>query len=686
MPWTQQFQDTFVRSNGAIGNGWTDRNSVWSISSNTLTSASTSFVADALYRPIGESLADQRVVVQLPNNATGPMVLLRYDPVANAGYMCYLDSGGTELKINWLVGGASGPWANSGTFAQAAGDVLMTCDVVGTLITVSLATVAAPGTVIASVSYNDTTNNFPTGQQALFPLSNPNTVKSFTSYTSSSTSFAATPSTIPANHNGNISLALVGSGTTWSSNTFTVSGVSGIAKVSQSIAGGTHATLVISLPAVLPATAGNTGPLTISDGSLSATVTVAAPTLSISPTSGTTGTTPTLALTGANTIWSHETAAGLFTVSGGTGASIATPSVSADLAASDVLTVGSGTGTLTVKDTSTGATATFTATGTPPVAITALTESANDPTGITFTCTVSSGTPNYTAKLYQSTTNPFTPPGSGTLAAMVTQSGTSVSLKDTSPGTGDLYYRMRVVDSAGTPTTATSVQSASQVAIPAKWRANALNLAVVGDSITAQVTDAAGIIAQLQNEDQSVYVTTINSGVNGATTADWAPGGTFLTPSIAAYVTAGVQWVWIMLGTNDAKTAVTTSVGTYSSRLAATAAAYVTAGFKVVINPPPFVVPGSLAGAFDETAPGLLASYRDAIPALANGTTIFAGIPDLFNYSAQNPASSDDGVHPNSTGRPVMENMWVRSFADAQIPSGGGSQVFPVLGSGFIKG
>ncbi len=176
----------------------------------------------------------------------------------------------------------------------------------------------------------------------------------------SSSSLAITPAAIPKNHAGNIVLSIVGTGTTFTGSTvFTPSGVVGVTKISQSITNGTHGTITVTTDAT------HTGTLTITEsvtGSATGTTTIATATLAISPTSGATGTTPSLTMTGANTVWTQETAAGLFTVSGGTGASLATPSVSTDTSATDTLTVGSAAGTLTITDSSTGATATFTAT------------------------------------------------------------------------------------------------------------------------------------------------------------------------------------------------------------------------------------------------------------------------------------------------------------------------------------
>lgn len=84
--------------------------------------------------------------------------------------------------------------------------------------------------------------------------------------------------------------------------------------------------------------------------------------LSVSPTTGETGTTPTITLTGVGTSWESETPTGLFTVSGGSGSAIGTPTITSDTEATATLTVGSAAGSLTITDTSTSETATFTAT------------------------------------------------------------------------------------------------------------------------------------------------------------------------------------------------------------------------------------------------------------------------------------------------------------------------------------
>jgi hypothetical protein len=169
-------------------------------------------------------------------------------------------------------------------------------------------------------------------------------------YTAATRSIAATPAAIPAGHAGNVTLSLVGSGTAWDGSTvFAVSGVTGAAKVSQTVTDATHATLVVT-------TAAGTGTLSITDGqSAPASVAVANPTLSLSPSSGASGGSGSVTATGVNTVWTQETAASLFTLSGGTGASISSINVTTDTAATFTLNRGSATATLTVDDASSSA-------------------------------------------------------------------------------------------------------------------------------------------------------------------------------------------------------------------------------------------------------------------------------------------------------------------------------------------
>jgi hypothetical protein len=176
------------------------------------------------------------------------------------------------------------------------------------------------------------------------------------------TIMTVTPGTIPSGHAGNITLTLSGTGTAWTGSTvFNLAGVANVTKVSQNVASATSATIVVT-------TGAGTGTLAIQEsvtGTSASTMTVAAATLSPTPGSGALNSVQTVTLTGGYTMWTHESAAGLFTLSGGTGASIGTPSVTADGTATVPVTTGTASGTLTITDTSTGATTIFVAGSSP---------------------------------------------------------------------------------------------------------------------------------------------------------------------------------------------------------------------------------------------------------------------------------------------------------------------------------
>jgi hypothetical protein len=80
------------------------------------------------------------------------------------------------------------------------------------------------------------------------------------------------PSALPVNdpHQQNIRLALVGAGWTGGGTTFSVSGVTGVSALHQSVSSGQSATVTVSKPGITG------GTLTVSDGTNSGTVKVKA--------------------------------------------------------------------------------------------------------------------------------------------------------------------------------------------------------------------------------------------------------------------------------------------------------------------------------------------------------------------------------------------------------------------------
>ncbi len=181
-------------------------------------------------------------------------------------------------------------------------------------------------------------------------------------------SFTASPAAIPANHSGSITLTLTGTGTSWTSGSTvtvqnSVTGTTIVTKGTWTQSSGTAATLTVT-------TGAGTGTFTITvDGLVSSSLTVDTASFTISPTTNSTGQTTTVTATGTNTLWSSESASTLFSVSGGTGASISgTPSVTSNTAATFSLVDGSAAGTLTITDAPTTDTATFSVTPMPTTA------------------------------------------------------------------------------------------------------------------------------------------------------------------------------------------------------------------------------------------------------------------------------------------------------------------------------
>ncbi len=171
--------------------------------------------------------------------------------------------------------------------------------------------------------------------------------------TAPASGFTISPSSIPKNHSGNITLTLAGSGTSFNNGTtvFTFSGPTGSTKVSQNVSSTTAATVVVT-------TGSGTGTITLTEtvtGTNTNTTTVATGTISASPSSVVVSSGPLITFTGTNTVWTQETPSTLLTMSALTGCSLGTPTVTTDTACTATLTTGSTLGTVTVTDNSDGA-------------------------------------------------------------------------------------------------------------------------------------------------------------------------------------------------------------------------------------------------------------------------------------------------------------------------------------------
>lgn len=267
------------------------------------------------------------------------------------------------------------------------------------------------------------------------------------------------------------------------------------------------------------------------------------------------------------------------------------------------------------------------------------------------------GTTPYTYQWYRSTAAAFTP-GAGNILT----GKTSTTLADTTAAANTIYYYKVVA------TDAVAASVTSNQIVGGLWLAP-LVIGYIGDSITAggAPTGVPTILKMLRKERQ---VSINNQGIGGTTTTDWIPAGSILGPAKTAFAGAGVTYVSIMLGTNDAKTLVATSAATVASNISSICSNLIASGYKVILNQASAMVPGSF-GEWDEASPGRLQAYWAALVPLCNGTTILQGDNLAFQYFGEHPQELVDGVHPSSTGNQSFAQLWASAFDRAQNPGSG---------------
>lgn len=169
----------------------------------------------------------------------------------------------------------------------------------------------------------------------------------------------------------------------------------------------------------------------------------------------------------------------------------------------------------------------------------------------------------------------------------------------------------------------------------------------IGDSITAgTLVDAnpPDVFATLAG------VAVCNQGVSGSTSGSWVPGGANYTAAKAAFQSAGVGIVHIMLGTNDAKTSVATTAAQYRANLRAICDDLTDAGMRVAVSYPPYL--GATSGEFDAGSPARVTAYCGAIDAL--------GLPGdrIANSYFRLTGLQPDNVHPVQSGSDFLGHLW----------------------------
>jgi len=154
----------------------------------------------------------------------------------------------------------------------------------------------------------------------------------------------------------------------------------------------------------------------------------------------------------------------------------------------------------------------------------------------------------------------------------------------------------------------------------------------------------------------------INRGVNGSTTTDWQPGRLLFNDAIAVFKAQNVHTVSIMLGTNDSRSDRAISPATYRRNMEIIIENLLSSGVvtQVIVNYPPYVVPGS--GPWDELSEARLKLYAVQLDAITKERGVAKGDTRAFSYFKEHIDQLIDGIHPNEAGREALGRMWADAY------------------------
>lgn len=364
-------------------------------------------------------------------------------------------------------------------------------------------------------------------------------------------------------------------------------------------------------------------------------------------------TTTVFAVTGQATNFSGTP----FTVSGVAGCSIFSQVVTDATHATVTIVSGSTAGNLLLTDTISATTFTIFVTATPQIELTPTTYSGSGTqqvviTGINIAL---SGTP-----------------------FVVTGTPTATVVTTTILDAHNAIIGLAVGSYAGILTITDSVSGASATFQVYHAIKGILRIGYIGDSITQgtngdPVTDMGTYLKAV-----GYNVTQVNRGIGGTTSSHWGTNfSNELTDAIAAISAGNCNWVQIMLGTNDAKTAINTTPALYLANITVVVKACLAIGAKVVLNQPIWTVPGSAAGTWLQGANTNYQQYYAALASLVDNINVFYGDTLGLDWFELHPEDLADGVHPTSLGNPKLGQMWGTSFLEAigaaivPVPAGG---------------
>lgn len=199
--------------------------------------------------------------------------------------------------------------------------------------------------------------------------------------------------------------------------------------------------------------------------------------------------------------------------------------------------------------------------------------------------------------------------------------------------------------------------------------AGILNIGYIGDSITFGTNgDPVSVMGGILR-NWGYTVTQVNRGIGGTTSTQWGTdSGGILTAAIAAIAAGNCNWVHIMLGTNDAKTAINTIPAAYLANLTVIVNACLAIGAKVVLSQPIWTLPGAAAGVWLQGANTNYQQYYNILKPLVDNQNVFYGDTLGLDWFENNPTHLLDGVHPTSAGDVELGGIWAFSFIKAINP------------------
>ena len=280
----------------------------------------------------------------------------------------------------------------------------------------------------------------------------------------------------------------------------------------------------------------------------------------------------------------------------------------------------------------------------------------------------SGGSGSYTYQWYRSTM-------SGSNGSAIS-GATSESLVDTTAAANtDYYYSLQYIDTAGGPPVFSAQVHIKTLAVAAEEVVGGIGDSIMMGAYSAVETPFNAMIDQLNYMLVTKQFTGVNRAISGTTSVDWSSTstGSDLANAVAAFVSAGVTRVVLMLSTNDSKASIATSPSAYATNVAAIIA-YLKANVSTLKTIHLFSSPfqSLTSGDLSVQNSGRLIAYASQLSSLADGTSVFYSQPlTSYNLFQNNPALLRDGIHPTDIGDQTMGALWASNVAsDLTVGSG----------------